>query len=213
MPFRRFTLVSWLILAALHICDLSLAQEPANTKPKPETFLLLPEPLIMRSPRSIKPTGSTNTVFTPAKEVADSPFITTYSAKELLAIGISPETFAKRARTDADRLLQELKPEWIRDEKGQLLYAVYRGARPIYASLIVAPSLPLLFEATFGPEIWVTAPDRNALYIFPAKAAILSDFAGDLEDRFKSEPYAASNEIFAWKKGTFEPVAVGSFTD
>jgi hypothetical protein len=131
----------------------------------------------------------------------------------LLAIGISPETFAKRARTVADRLLQELKPEWIRDEQSQILYAVYRGERPIYASLICAPSLPLLFEATFGPEIWVTAPDRNALYVFPAKAAILSDFASDLEDRFKSEPYAASSEIFAWKKGTFEPVAVGSFTE
>jgi hypothetical protein len=206
-------LTSRIILAALFVVHLAPAQEPAPAKPAPETFLLLPEPHIMRSPRSINLKGAANTVVTPAKEIPESPFIATYTAHELLAIGISPETFAKRARTVADRLLQELKPEWIRDDQGQVIYAVYRGDRPIYASLIIAPSLPLLFEATFGPEIWVTAPDRNALYIFPAKAAILNDFAGDLEDRFKSEPYAATSEIFSWKKGTFEPVAVGSFTE
>lgn len=213
MPIYRASFTSWLILAVFLVAQVAQAQESAPSKSTPETFLLLPEPHIMRSPRSMNLKGSKNTVITPAKEVAESPFITTYTAAELLAIGISPETFAKRARNVADQLLRDLKPEWIRDEQGQIIYAVYRGERPIYASLMMAPSLPLLFEATFGPEIWVTSPDRNALYVFPAKAAILNDFAGDLEDRFKSEPYAATSEIFSWKKGAIEPVAVGSFAE
>jgi hypothetical protein len=213
MPTRPATRVLRLILIAIFASGPCFAQTPAPSPPKPETFLMLPEPHIMRSPRSIKPGGSEKTVFTPAKETSQSPFIATYSAEELLTIGISPETFAKRASAVADRLLQGLTPEWVRDDQGQVIYAVYRGDRPIYASLIVAPSLPLLFEATFGPEIWVAAPDRNALYVFPAKAANLGDFAGDLQERFESEPYAATCEIFAWKKGRAEPVAVGSFTD
>lgn len=188
-------------------------QPPATTKPKLETFLLLPEPRLMRSPRSLQPGGSATTVLSPAQETTDSPFISTYSADEFRAIGISPETFAERARATADRLLKDLKPEWIQDDKGQVLYAVYRGDRPIYASLIVAPSLPVLFEAAFGPEIWLAAPDRNALYVFPAKAAILGEFASDLEQRYKSDAYAATGEIFAWKKGEAQPVVVGTFAE
>jgi len=199
----------------LLVGDQSAAQDSASAKPKPkpESYLLLPEPRMMRSVRSLQPSGSEKTVLSPAKEIADSPFIATYSTEEFQAIGISPETFAERARTAADRLLKELKPEWVQDEKGQVLYAVYRGERPIYASLIVAPTLPHLFEAAFGPEIWLAAPDRNALYVFPAKAAILGDFASDLEQRFRNDPYAATGEIFAWKKDNKQPVVVGSFTD
>jgi hypothetical protein len=204
-----------MMLSLLLVGSFTSAQEsaPAKPKPKPESYLLLPEPRIMRSVRSLEPGGSEKTVLSPAKETTDSPFIATYSAEEFQAIGISPETFAERARTAADRLLKDLKPEWVQDEQGQVLYAVYRGERPIYASLMVAPSLPQLFEAAFGPEIWIAAPDRNALYIFPAKAAILSDFASDLEQRFRSDPYAATGEIFSWKTGKSQPVVVGSFTD
>lgn len=205
----------WMMFPFLLVGDQSAAQDSASAKPKPkpESYLLLPEPRMMRSVRSLQPSGSEKTVLSPAKEIADSPFIATYSTEEFQAIGISPETFAERARTAADRLLKELKPEWVQDEKGQVLYAVYRGERPIYASLIVAPTLPHLFEAAFGPEIWLAAPDRNALYVFPAKAAIIGDFASDLEQRFRNDPYAATGEIFAWKKDNKQPVVVGSFTD
>lgn len=211
-PYR---VLLWMMFPFLLVGDQSAAQDSASAKPKPkpESYLLLPEPRMMRSVRSLQPSGSEKTVLSPAKEIADSPFIATYSTEEFQAIGISPETFAERARTAADRLLKELKPEWVQDEKGQVLYAVYRGERPIYASLIVAPTLPHLFEAAFGPEIWLAAPDRNALYVFPAKAAILGDFASDLEQRFRNDPYAATGEIFAWKKDNKQPVVVGSFTD
>lgn len=213
MSPSRLLLLSFTLLANLLGGGLSSAQEALKAKPKPEAYLLLPEPRIMRSARSLQPAGSEKTVLSPAKEIADSPFISTYSTEEFQAIGISPETFAERARAAADRLLKELQPEWVRDDQGQVLYAVYRGERPIYASLIVAPSLPHLFEAAFGPEIWLAAPDRNALYVFPAKAAILGDFAGDLEQRYSTEAYAATAEIFSWKKGKDQPVVVGGFAN
>ncbi len=203
--------VGWLALAT---CS-APAQTPAApaTVTKAEVFLLLPEPLVMRSARSLKPGGASQTVFSPAKEVTTSPFLTTYSAEEFAAIGISAETFADRARSVADGLLRTLQPDWVRGDNGKVLYAVYRGERPIYASLLVAPSLPTLFEAAFGPEIWVVAPDRNALYVFPAKAEALSDFAADLQTRYNSDPYAASSEVFSWKKGQREPKVIGSFVD
>ncbi len=204
LPFPASVLAAGLLASVA-------AQDAAA--PKPETFLLLPEPRSMRSPRSLEPAGAEKTVLSPARETAKSPFIETYGDAEFKAIGISPETFAERAGSVADRLLKDLKPEWVRDEQGQVLYAVYRGERPIYASLLAAPSLPRLFEAAFGPEIWVAAPDRRALYVFPAKAAVLTDFAGDLLERYETDPYAASCEIFSWKRGQRQPVVVGSFAD
>jgi hypothetical protein len=216
--FNRWTqLVLWVAAAGgLTALATSLAQAQASKEvaaPKAEVFLLLPEPVVMRSARSLKPPGAVQTVFSPAKEVPTSPFIATYSTAEFNAIGISPETFAERARSVADGLLRNLQPDWVRGDDGKVAYAVFRGERPIYASLLVAPSLPKLFEAAFGPEIWVVAPDRNALYVFPAKAEALSDFAGDLQARHTSDPYAASSEIFSWKKGQREPQVVGSFAD
>ena len=180
---------------------------------KREIFLMLPEPRAMRGPRSLVPNQAARTVLTPARETAESPFIETYPAAAFEALGISPETFLQRAQSVADRLLGELRPEWIRDRAGSVLYAVYRGDRPIHASLLIAPSLPGLFEAEFGAEIWVTAPDRKALYVFPAKAAALSDFAADLESRYRTDPYAATCEIFSWKKGKTQPAVVGAFAD
>ena len=189
---------------------LTMAQEVSA---KQETFLLLPEPRVMRTARSVVPPGAEQTVLTPAREIAESPFIEAYPESAFKAIGISPDTFAERAGSVADRLLKELKPDWVRDEEGRVLYAVFRGERPIYASLLAAPSLPRLFEEAFGPEIWLAAPDRRALYVFPAKAAVLTDFTADLLERYETDPYAASCEIFSWKRGQRLPVVVGSFGD
>ncbi len=196
------------VLAAGVVFVAARAQETAA---KRETFLLLPEPRAMRTARSVLPAGAQQTVLSPARETAQSPFIEAYPGDAFKAIGISPETFAERAGSVADRLLKDLQPDWVRDDEGRVLYAVFRGERPIYACLLAAPSLPRLFEEVFGPEIWLAAPDRRALYVFPAKAAILTDFSADLLERYESDPYAASCEIFSWKRGQRQPVVVGSF--
>jgi len=216
LPPTSRSFPGWLLALALFATwPPCAAQQAASTETprKLETFLLLPEPRVMRSPRSLVPTGANQTVLSPAREVAESPFIETYDATSFASIGISVETFSTRAQATADRLLRGLQPDWVRDENGQVLYAVFRGERPIYASLLVAPSLPLLFEAAFGPEIWVAAPNRQALYVFPAKTAILSEFSADLKGRYESDAYAASCEIFSWKKGQLSPVAIASFGD
>jgi hypothetical protein len=134
------------------------------------------------------------------------------SPVELLAIGISPETFAKRARTVADRLLQELKPEWIRDDQGQIIYAVYRGDSPLFATLIIAPSLGKQASALLGGEVWAVLPDRHSLYLFPANPELLAEFTDDLKLRFDSDPYAASCEVFLLKPGE-APKVIATFGD
>ena len=196
-----------LTLALAHTI-IALGEEPTR---KLETLLLLPEPRALRSSLSTAPEGSKLTVFTPARESATNPArLETYSEDAFKALGLSLDTFLKRAATSADKRLAALKPELIRDDQGRVLYAVYRGESELFATLLLAPSLPKVFEPMFGKEIWAALPDRHALYVFPAKSPALNDFTEDLAERFHSDLFAASPEIFSLQQG-LPPRVIGAF--
>ncbi|TDU66131.1 hypothetical protein EI77_03868 [Prosthecobacter fusiformis] len=196
-----------LLFAALAFTSSLTAQTVAG---KLETLLLLPEPAVLRNNFSFSPEGAEKTVLTPAKELTDVPGIMAYSSEEFKQLGLSVATFTERAKKAADIRLASLKPHLVKDDAGKVLYAVYRSEKPLIASLLVAPSLPLIFESLFGSEVWVAIPDRHSLFIFPAKPEALEEFTADLADRFHNDPRAASSEIFSLKKDT--PIrVVGSF--
>lgn len=187
------------------------AQQPATPERKLESILLMPEPKAMRGPYSIALPHSQQTVFTCYREApAALNGVEAYSADSFTKLGLSVESFASRAKSAADKRLLQLKPELIKGDDGRIAYAVYRGESSLYATLLVAPSLPKIFADLFGPEIWVAAPDRHALYVFPAKAGLLQDFAADLAERYTSDAFAASCEIFSIKAGA-EPRVIASF--
>jgi hypothetical protein len=68
-----------------------------------------------------------------------------------------------------------------------------------------------VFQNVFGKEVWVAAPDRNALYVFPPNPAIVDDFSGDLQQRFESDAFAASEEVFVIPANRSELKAVATF--
>lgn len=183
---------------------------PCQEKPALETLLMLPEPRAMRTERSLAPEGAQATVLSPAREIADKPGIEVYPSEDFARLGLSPETFAERAQKTADRLLAAFKPDLVKDAEGRVIYAVYRGDRPVMACLLIAPSLPALFEKVLGEKLWAALPDRHSLYLFPARAGALEEFAADLADRFHEDAYAASPEIFELSKGA-APQVVGAF--
>lgn len=191
------TMTLRLLTAFLALASLSASAED----PRLERLLLLPEPKVMRNPLSFFPDGAELTVLTPAKELKEMPWIMPYKAEEFQQLGLSVETFAERAKKAADKRLASLKPDLIKNAEGQVQYAVYRSEQPLMASLLVAPSLPAVFEKLFGEEIWVALPDRHSLFVFPAKPEAVEEFTADLEDRYLSDPRAASPEIFSIKKG------------
>lgn len=207
----------------LALVSVTMAQQPAvTTAPaqpapvvvtaKPEPYLVIPEPRSMRSAISGSIGGSQLTILTPAKDLKGDGKLTSYSTDEFQKLGISWDSFLTRAKTAANNRLATLQPELIKDKSGRVRYAVYRGAESFYAGLIIAPSLPKIFEKVFGPEVWLAAPDRNALYVFPANAPVVDDFAADLEERFQTNPYSASEEVFSMKADG-ELRVIGNFTD
>ena len=205
-PFR-FIIPACLAVA---ICQL-MAQQPAATV-RLEPYVLLPEPSALRSPHSIVPAGAVKTVLTPARQTLDKLGVAAYSADEFKKLGISKETFAQKARAAADARLAQMQPEFIKDDTGTTRYAVFRGESPLIASLVAAPSLIKNFTSLFGKDVWAALPDRNSLYIFPAKPEMLAEFADDLAERYNTNPYAASCEVFLIREGK-EPAVVASFGD
>ena len=195
----------------LLFCLLLVSATFAAPERKLESLLLMPEPKAMRGAYSITLPNSKRTVFTCYRESPDAlGGVEAHSAETFTKLGLSVESFATRAKAAADKRLLQLKPELIKGEDGRIAYAVYRGDSPLYATLIVAPSLPKIFAELFGQEIWVVAPDRHSLYIFPAKAELLNEFAEDLAERYTTDAFAASCEIFAIKAGA-DPRVVASF--
>ena len=178
---------------------------------KLETLLLMPEPKAMRTGFSIVPINAQETVLTPYRESTVAPNgVEAHSQESFSKLGLSVETFAQRARNAADKRLLQIRPELIKGDDGRIAYAVYRGESSLFPTLLMAPSLPKIFEELFGKEVWAAMPDRHALYIFPANPALLEEFSADLAERYHSEPYAASCEVFSLKSGE-EPKVVAGF--
>lgn len=187
------------------------AQQPAPAERRLESLLLMPEPKALRGAYSITLPNSKRTVFTCYRESSEAfNGVEAYTPEAFAKLGLSVESFAARAKTAADKRLLQLKPELIKGEDGRIAYAVYRGESPLFATLIIAPSLPKIFADLFGQEVWAATPDRHSLYIFPAKAELVDEFAADLAERYASDAYAASCEIFALKSGT-EPRVIATF--
>jgi hypothetical protein len=187
------------------------AQQPAAPDRKLESLLLMPEPKVLRGAYSVTLFNAQRTVFTCYRETIGAlNGVEAYTAETFKKLGLSVESFAARAKTSADKRLLQLKPELIKGEDGRIAYAVYRGDSSLYATLLVAPSLPKIFAELFGPEIWVVTPDRHSLFVFPPKTDLLQEFTEDLAERYTSDPYAASCEIFSIKAGA-EPRVIAAF--
>lgn len=201
-----------LIIGFLLSLSAGLWAEDKTAPKKQESFLLLPEPKAMRTKHSMSLGNALHTVLTPARQIAGTPGIEVYSAAEFTKLGISADSFLQKARDAADKRLATLQPELMKDEAGRVRYAVYRGEEPLFACLLIAPSLAKIFEPVFGKEIWLVTPDRNSFYVFPANAPVLDDFTADLQERFDATPYSASEEVFALKLETGELKAIGNFT-
>ena len=199
--------LSLLCLALLPL--IAVAQTPAK---KLDAYVLMPEPSALKSVNSRALGGGQKTVLSPAREVAEAPGVKLYSPEDFAKLGISVDTFTARAKAAADARLATISPEFIKDASGKTRYAVYRGDSSLIASLIVAPSLGKLISKLLGGDLWAVLPDRHSLYLFPAKPEMLAEFGDDLQQRYQTDPYAASCEVFLIKQGE-APQAIATFAD
>lgn len=201
-----------LLLFLVLVCAATSQAQVQPSRKKLEAYLLMPEPAALRTDLSQIPQGAHKTVLSPAHEIADGLGVKIYSKEEFAKLGIGLEAFVERAKAAADARLKDLEPDFIKDDQGRTRYAVYRGDSSLIASLIAAPSLGKGFEKLLDGDLWAVLPDRHSLFLFPAKPEMLAEFADDLAERYKTDAYAASCEVFLIKPGS-APKVVATFGD
>lgn len=152
----------WLaLLLVLISCMIAGAAEP---------WILLPEPKFMAHhiTRVIPAAKSTELAVMRFGEFGPE-----FARKETWE-GISEETLWADTRKAASEWFQKVKPEYVRDRKNVVQYAVLKSEEVPVAATVLAPEFWKQFEGVFGAKMRVVIPNRNTVIVIP-------DIEGDLD--------------------------------
>ncbi len=106
----------------------------------------------------------------------------------------------------ADKLVDRLEPELVRDSRGIILYAILKGKDPFLTSVMLSPKLLEKFRETLGDRLHVVLVDRHRLYLFPATGGRLADYGPALVTEFRRAKLPVSLEIFLLDEDGFEVI-------
>jgi hypothetical protein len=174
-------------LAALSA--LAHAEPPAT-----ESWRVWLEPRFMHRPVTAAITGAQKTELT-AGAFADGT-LEPLAKGDLEKLGSTWEKFAEQARTNAAADLAQLKPEYVRNRKKILEYAVLKSAKPIVATAVLAPGFRTLFAETLGPDILVVVPGKNIAFVFPKLASTYKEYAPMVQQAYRDSDHKVSMEVF-----------------
>ena len=160
----------------------------------PATWRVWLEPKFMRAPVSTPVAQSERTEI--ASGVLRDEELQTLSKAEWEGLGVTWVEFNQRAQMNATADLAELKPEYIRNRRKVIEYAVLRSERPIVATAVLAPRFLQLFQDTLGPKVLVAIPNRYTAYVFPALASNYPDYAPMIFRDYRGTPFPVSVEVF-----------------
>jgi hypothetical protein len=116
------------------------------------------------------------------------------------------DTLFPVARAVADRIVERLEPELVRDARGVILYAIVTDKDPFLTSVLISPNLLGKFRDTLGDRVHVVPLDRNRLYFFPATGGRLADYGPALVDEFRRAKLPVSLEIFLLDENGYEVI-------
>ena len=116
--------------------------------------------------------------------------------------------FMAAARANADAELASLKPEYIRDRKAVIEYAVLRSEQPIVARAILSPALLAMFKDTLGEKLLVAVPSRYAAFVFPRLASSYQQYTPMMIEAYRATAFPVSLEVFEVSSEGWKAVGV-----
>ena len=167
---------------------------------------VLIEPIFMRPELCAPIAHSEQTVLVPARWTGSD--VVYFSKKEFAALGVDWDRFATRARSGAADELAKLQPEFVRNKRKVIEYAVVTSSSPLTAAAVLAPDFLKTFEPVFGPKILIAIPSRYCVFVFPQLAGEHRNYAPMVLDAFKATPYPVSREVFELSAGGLKAVGV-----
>jgi len=158
------------------------------------TWHLLVEPAFMRPDYAFPIPGTKSTIVTPATIKDDE---ATYLTKaEVARLKLDLDSIRRVAAASASAVLAKLTPEFVRDDRGVILYARLTSDSPATASAVLAPDFAAKFASTLGPDLLVAIPNRYRVYVYPALASKFEDTAPLILRDYELSPYPVSKEVF-----------------
>lgn len=151
--------------------------------------------------------GSKSTVLTPGLVRDGEVKYLTKAQFERLGLDLASVRRVARAAASAEAV--KLKPEFVRDRRGVIRYAVVTSDSPATAGAVLAPEFAARFADTLGPDLLVAIPNRYRVYVFPALAGDFADAAELVVRDYELSGYPVSKEVFRLTKDGLR--AVGSF--
>jgi len=106
------------------------------------------------------------------------------------------DNFIKQSLERASLLLATLDPVMVRDRSAVIQMAVLTSDNPMVASCILTRGFLQRFSAIFGPELLITIPSRNKIYVFPKLANRIASAVQTIHDDHLISPMPVSSEIF-----------------
>ncbi|MGY8641587.1 MAG: hypothetical protein ACKVJU_10880 [Verrucomicrobiales bacterium] len=105
-------------------------------------------------------------------------------------------TYKANAVLIADAIVDTLKPEWRKDQRGVIDYAILQSEDPFLGSVILSKKLHGKFKNEFGENIHVIIPERGTIYLFPAEGGKLDGYGPSIIKKFKESAQPVSIEVF-----------------
>lgn len=123
--------------------------------------------------------------------------------------GATAEKILADSSRTAATVLEGLKPNYVRDDKKVIQYAILKSDSPLTASAVLAPKFAETFAQTLGPELLIAIPNRHTVFVFPKQSLVYQAFSDTIYAEYQSSPAPVSRELFELRKGKL--IAIGTY--
>jgi hypothetical protein len=126
-------------------------------------------------------------------------------------LGIAEAALLESSRKLAAGWLAQLKPEFTRDKKKVVQFAVLQSGEVPVAATVLAPEFWRQFEEIFGPKMRVVIPNRQTVFVFPDVGTDLDQYAPMVIQAWRSRWPKVSLEVLELSEKGLR--AIGSFEE
>ncbi len=119
-----------------------------------------------------------------------------FTAEEWKKRAFKKEGFVQKSEVVADAVMEKVEPEWIRDSRGVVLYAVIRSKDPFLSSILLSKQFLPKFKKNLGETVRVIILDRHEIYVFPDSGGKLNEYGAVLAEQYRVTRQPVSLEIF-----------------
>lgn len=129
-----------------------------------------------------------------------------FTAKEWRSQAYDNVVFRRNAELVADAVMEKVKPEFIRDARGVITYAVIRGEDPFLSSILLSDKFLPKFKKNLGDSLRVIILDRQLIYVFPEAGGKLDEFGAALAEQYQQTKQPVSLEIIRMNDKGFKVI-------